>query len=184
MKWNLQFILKKKIKGVTLLELIISIGLTSLIILSLVNLMSSSTDLVEKLNEKNEVAIDLEFALDYMIQEIDSSDLIITEIPDWLSRDSLKIELVKTDENKQKLKYNQIVYMLNDDEIIRYTSKSSKISKNKRKSAYQGRNTLIKGVETFTTSFDKENKMLTLILETEDKKIERSHYIRGVYYED
>lgn len=184
MKLNFQYIKKKKIKGVTLLELIISIGLTSLIILSVVNLMASSTNLVDELNQRNERKMDLDFAVDYILQEIDASDLIIPSTPHWLSGDSLKIELVKIDGDKIKQRYNHIVYRLDGDKIVRYTSKSSKIVTNKQKSAYLGRNTLIKDVNSFYTELDKENKILHLKIETEDETIMKTHYIRGIYYED
>ena len=74
--WSLRLIFRKN-KGFTLIEFLLSLGLTSIIILSLLSILDFSKKASIIGNETDELMLNGRYALEYIKKEVKSADMIL-----------------------------------------------------------------------------------------------------------
>ncbi len=176
LSWNLTI----KFKGYTVIELVLTIALISLLLSGLLNVVLVSNNFANDLENFYENQLKLQYGLDYLINEIDSADLIIEKnLPETIG-----ILLVKVEENNKDSKYSITTYLFKQKQILRLNQKRSVLPDKIRINDFEGRNVLIDGIESFNSSYDNESKILSITISDSVEKIDKKHYIRGVIYED
>lgn len=143
-KKRLQFISKRA--GFTLIELVISIALTSIIAIVLLDALRGTLNTYGILDRLNSGYGNLNFAMEYIKDEVASATSVITSI----DGDELLIRIDRGENALSELRYHHISYVLKDNSIYRYSFKSSKPFEKTLKNLYnKGTNRLISGIESF-----------------------------------
>lgn len=174
----MSYINRIKLKGITLIEMLLSIALISLIILAATTILITSKRLHDKTYNMEKTGIELDYALDYIIKEIDSSDYITgiereNELRNWLG-----FVFISENNKSIKEKYSYTTYYLEDNCIYRLNFKFHRIKESIYINNFQGKNNLIGGISEFTSTID--NDLLSLKITTNDgEKIEICHKLRG-----
>lgn len=183
-KYPYKITFNKKLKAYTLIELVLSIALISIISTGLLLMVFASNLLVTYQENSYDNQLKLEYGLNYMINEIDSADFIISqELLGVLPENSLDIFLVKVDKNSEKKKYSITTYIYNNKKIIRLNYKKAELPKKIDYNHFSGKNTLIDEIENFSSTYESDSKLLTIKIEDQFQEIIKSHYIRGVIHE-
>lgn len=182
MRQNYLYIMKKKIKGFMLVELVFSIALISFILISLTYVVHTSTIVSNKMEKEYENSLNLEFTIDYILSEIDSSDKIIIGYINGISRkNQLGLVLLNYDSYS---KYSYTTYILKDKQIIRLNYKSNVLPNYFTFGSFNGRNPIIDNVNEFDCSYNSNNKMLNVNISSDNYSIKESHNIRGVIFDE
>lgn len=181
MKKSLSLITKRKTKGYILIELLFSIAFISLLLISLVFLLSNSTKTYREIEESYENNLNIDFAMDYMIGEINSADKIkIRNINGISNSNQLGMTLI----TKLGNEYSHTTYILRDLQIIRLNQKTNSQKNNLNYSHFDGKNVLVGNISEFQTSIYKENKSINIrILDKDDNEKIYIQKLRSVIYE-
>lgn len=189
-RFNLFPIKEVKIKGVALIELIVSIAIFSIIFYVLVSLIFTSIKVTEKLDGGFETSNDLNYALEYIINEIDKADYIMKKSVKGISKNSqLNIILVK-DIGKE---YSFVTFIIKDKVLTRLNAKKKKIENKIFEdyfSSFEINNNFLKNGNAIITNikcFKGINKSKELVnIKIEDinnSEVELSYFLRGRIYE-
>ena len=184
MKFYFKHIIKKSLKGFTLIELVISIALISLMSTGLLNLVFSTNLLTKEIELTSENQLKLDYGLNYIINEIDSADLIITK--DFSStkyKNILGILLVNIDTSSKDKKYSVTTYIYERKQLVRINQKYSVLHKRMDLKDFSGNNPILDELESFSSNYNEKNKILKIILKNKYEELEKTHYIRGVIYD-
>ena len=185
MKFYFKHIIKKSLKGFTLIELVISIALISLMSTGLLNLVFTTNLMTKEIELISENQLKLEYGLNYIINEIDSADLIIAK--DFSSTkyndNNLGILLVNIDASSKNKKYSVTTYIYERKQLVRINQKYPVLHKRMDLKDFSGNNPIIDELESFSSNYNEKNKTLKITLKNKFEELEKVHYIRGVIYD-
>ncbi|MGO3751483.1 MAG: PilW family protein [Peptoniphilaceae bacterium] len=108
-----------KLKGFTLIELIVSIAISFIILSILTSSLYFISKSAVKINEKDTFQEKSYFAINYIYDEVSSADYIIKK-----DNKAYKFVIVNCDLDGKKENYNYIYYYLNKDRLNRYAINS------------------------------------------------------------
>ncbi len=184
MKLYFKHIIKQKFKAFTLIEIVISVSLISLLSIGLLKIVFATNLLSKELELISENQLKLEYGLNYIINEIDSADLIIEKnFSSTKYKDNLGILLVKVDNTSKKEKYSVTTYVYDKKQLIRINEKYSVLHNRIDLKDFNGNNPIIDNLESFDAHYNEINKVLKISLENEFEELEKIHFIRGVIYD-
>lgn len=173
--------MKKKINGYTLIELIFAIALISIILFALTSVVFTSNLYYKSIEEKFEEEMNVDFALEYLINEINSADFLMIKNVSTVRGDSqLGLILVTFNKKTGKDKYSFTTYILRNKEVSRVNFKGSDINQPFYESNPHGRNSILGNVNSFSTNISEDNKSIIIKLSTENKDYTKVHSIRNV----
>lgn len=178
MKRSFRFIMKIKIKGIILIELIVSIALISIILTALLHIVHTTTIASVEMEEKFENNLNMEYTLDFITSEIEQAEKISPKYIGGVSeKNQLGLILINFDST---YKYSFTTYISRNKEIIRLNIKSNTFPKNFNYTFFTGRNSIIGNVDGFNSTFNNNNKLLELELKCDGKVVSELHNIRGI----
>lgn len=167
--WNIKSIYQKN-EGFTLIEIILTLAISSIIILILYSILSLANKSSKLGEEKDELILNGRYAIEFVKGEIKWADKIIStdkiegleqKYPKNIGFVIMSKVLDNTDEDKI-LGYRYITYYLNGNTLVR-------VSWNLNKERYPsildlaGRNDICEFVERIEeTSFDREHSLISL----------------------
>lgn len=149
-------------KGFTLIELILVLGICSIIILPVYSILGFSLRSYTIGEEKDEIFLNARYGIEYIKNEIKSADIVVS--PDKIEKfntqypTNIGFLLVFIDDKI----YKYVTYYTKDEKLIRITCDSIK-DKYPRHNHFVGNNEVCRFVDTIeNTKFDKENGMINL----------------------
>ncbi len=153
-------------KGFTLIEIILTLGVSSIIALSLVSILRFSINACGLGDEKDEILLHGRYAIEFIKDDIKAADRIISS--DLIKNLKLKYPynigfiILKIDDEKTPNEYTYISYHRKDDKIVRVAC--TRVDKKYPSYAeFSGNNDLCEFVyDIENTRFDTENKMIHL----------------------
>lgn len=177
----------KRSSGFTLLELIVSIGIISIISLSLVGLVTINNRLLVKAEGDSERLLDEYYGLEFIKNEIYSADYLIpislTTIPKTYENIGYVIGQVDYNENTNKsTTYKQILYWVHNNRLIRSVSEEENVFWGYG-TAYQGNNIIFENITNIENVM--EDKTLKLSFTNSDgSEFDTTIKIRCKVYEE
>lgn len=124
--WSLKLIYKRN-KGFTLLELILAIGLSSIVALSLLSILNYSKNTSIIGNEIDELMLNGRYAMEYIKKEIKAADKILPANKIYVLRTSYKNNLGFAIMNKEGQSYRYTsYYWRNDGKLFRISGHAAK----------------------------------------------------------
>ena len=161
--------------------------LISIILLAALNILISSLLLKNKALSNSNKVLDIEFGVEYILNEIENSHMLICSdninTSQWLGL------VLVTDQSINGTKglndrYSYTTYILEDNNIKRANFKYGRLVSNIRLSNFYSPNIIIKNIEEFTGYYDTESNTLRLyIKDSENKEFIYYRLIKGVVYE-
>lgn len=173
----------KKQDGYTLIELVFSIFLISIISYALLKLIFASNIFIKNEEDFSSKIFEIEFGLQYIVNELDSADILIINGNGNKFDDILGILIVKINDSSIEEKYSITTYINDRNQITRLNEKRKELPKKFYDLSKYGSNALLGDIVSFETEIDKNSKTLTLRIENEFEILEKKHYIRGKIYE-
>lgn len=175
-------------KGFTLIELVIGIGLIGLLISITFSVFSFTSLVFDKIQVEDDLLLQGRFALEYIREEITERD-IVTEaleiismndyLPDNFSYlDTLGFFIVK----KQGTIYNHIFYRVANNTLYRTDFKSATYLPKDMPNNLASNFVLDNICETKDTYYDKDNKLLCLVIQTKDAKTGKEYRFMETLY--
>lgn len=164
-----------------MIELVLSIFLMSIIAVAAFNILNSINELNNKFNEFEKNNENVNFGINYIKNEIDSSDYLIAND---LRGEGFGLILINIDEKSISKKYSITTYAYKEKSIFRYNYKEKKYTKKIKLNSFDGKNKIIGNVSKFESIYDNSNKLLKISIEVDDKTFDFAHYIRGTVYEN
>lgn len=178
---NLKLIFQKS-KGFTLIELILSLGLSSIIILSLFNILNFSRNAFSLGNERDELMLNGRYAIEYIKNEVRSAESILpTNKISGLNghyRENVGFVIMK----KENHLYNRFTtYYRKDGKIIRISG-TAPINRYPNYTNLEGHNEISEFITSIKDcKLDIENKMIYLDIKLEssngDELNLKSHFL-------
>lgn len=164
--------LQKKTSGFSLIEVIISIFLISIIMLSVVNIIFITKRIEKNIIENNTVALDIDFAIEYIFNEVDRSHYILLD--NNIQNDWLGFVLI-TDNSKKKVPYNErfsyTTYLLKGQNLYRGNYKYNSLSNKFDIRSFHTPNIILKNIKNFKGEYDTENNRIKLTLKDKQNKV-------------
>lgn len=154
-------------KGFTLIELILAIGICSVIILPSFSILHLSLKSYRSCEDKDEVLLNARYGIEYIKNEIKNADLIISsdKIKDLNSNYPTNIGfliLIIEEVKKDHYTYTYITYYIKNGKIIRIAHEATE-NKNPTASSLKGFNEICSfAVSIGNTKFDWKNRMINL----------------------
>lgn len=168
---NLLFLSRDENKGFTLLELILYLGIVSIIVLALFSVLSFTVELYMKGQEEDKILLNGRHAIEYIKKEIKGADKIISI--DYIEELNEKYEnnigfvIFNYDvNNPEGYNYNFVTFYLKEDKIYRIAANSSNSTLPKY-TAFSGFNIVAESVfsiEGTEIDFDRRIIKLNIIL--------------------
>lgn len=164
-----KFMIENRIKGFTLLELLVALGLSSLLILCLISVLDFTNYVSAKADETDQLLLSGQYAIEYIKREIREAEKIysIDQIKDLKYRypDNIGFIIMRYLPNKtydEDQDYNYCTYYFKNNRIYRIAANKT-LEGLPRGSDLGGNNILIDQVVSIDqTSFDPENKTIEL----------------------
>ena len=164
-------------KGFSLMEIIMVLGLSSLVLLTIVSILRFTTNISTIVESQDEVMLYGRYAIDYIKEEIKGSDLIISS-EKFSNLDTIyptNIGFVIMEDRGESFtsdRYNFFTYYLKGDNLIRLAyNKHTKVYPEPSK--LSGFNVLCEGVLSMEgTDIDFDNKLLKIELSLGSKQKE------------
>lgn len=160
-KLNIKHFYKRN-KGFTLIELILVLGMCSIIILPICSMLDFSLKSCEFVEEKDEVFLNARYGIEYIKEEVKSADIVVSQ--DKIKNLNLKYPtnigflLVFIDNEI----YKYVTYHTDNGKLIRVTCDSIK-GKYPSYGHFKGYNEICRLVDNIgNTKLDKENGMINL----------------------
>lgn len=152
-------------KGFTLVELILVLGIFSIIMLPMYSIMNLTTNAYTSLEENDELLLNARFAVEYIKKEIRSADIVVSadKIKNLKAQDPTNIGFLLVFIKGDKHQY--ITYHLKDREIVRLSTIVNENTYPKWDSFFKnsGYNKVCKLVYSINdTRIDFENSMINL----------------------
>lgn len=176
---------RTRLKGFTLIEVIIGIFLISLLSVALANSIFGLNLLTKNIESENETLISKNYGIDYIVNEIDSSQYAILMPISYMDKNKwIGFTLCKMDESSIKDKYTMITYGIKDRTLYRYSFKSAALPRSLSLTNFDGINPILNEVETFSGSMS-ENKLIEVLISfTDSDEIITKHVFKGkILYE-
>lgn len=181
--WNLKLIFQRN-KGFTLIELVLALGLSSILILSISSLLRFSKHVSVLSNEIDELMLNGRYAIEYIKDEVKSAEKIIPSSKisglNGYYRENVGFVIV----NKEDEIFNRFTtYYRKDDKLIRISG----LAKNNTYPIYsqlQGHNEISEFIHSIKgTSLDIENKMIYLDFQLlsdsgQELNLKANYYVR------
>lgn len=153
-------------KGFTLIEVILALGVSSIIALSIFSILDFSIKACAMGDEKDEVLLHGRYAIEFIKDDIKAADKIISS--DLIKNLRLKYPynigfiILKIDDEKTPNEYNYITYYRKNDRLVRIAC--TRIDKKYPSyTEFGGNNDVCEFVyDIENTRFDTENKMIYL----------------------
>lgn len=170
-------------KGFTLIELILALAISSLIILPLINLLSLSINSFASVENKDELLLNGNFALDLIKYEIKSADRIISSDKiqglDNQYQTNIGFVIRTNDDNSGIYKYT--TYYVKETKLIRIACE--RINDSYPSSNYfKGFNEVCEFIDDIDNSkFDGENSMVNLDFKFEHKDKSKLNLKSDIY---
>lgn len=138
--------------GFTLIELIVSIAISSIIIIVLFSALNTSMNTYKALSEFSRGYNEYEFALNYISDEVGAASSITSSV----DNDEIIISIDRGENVNSDNRFQNISYRQKLDSIYRYSITSSK-KYTTSFSKYQniGINRLVSGIESFSIDLEK-----------------------------
>lgn len=150
------FCISKK-KGFTLIELIVSIAISSIILMVLFSAFNNSVNTYKVLSKYSKGYNDCEFALNYIADEVGAASYIVSSA----DNDEILIGIDRGENVKSSNRYQHISYIKKFNSIYRYsTTSSKKINLNISKFSNIGTNKIADSIESFDIYL--ENGVVTI----------------------
>ncbi|MFY9282526.1 MAG: prepilin-type N-terminal cleavage/methylation domain-containing protein [Miniphocaeibacter sp.] len=168
----------KKQKGFTLIELIVALGIASILIIVISYIMAVSGKIMDSSISRNKLDNNGRYAIDYIEKEIRRS-LNIYKIDEFITNPKsnnlgflLEVAPYKSEENP----YQYIYYYLNNGKLIRYSIGMENPIEEGIKNTNIGTNNIAENiVSTKKTYFNSNEKFVHLNFQCEDKGIEKTY---------
>lgn len=137
--------------GFTLIELIVSIAISSVILLVLFSAFNNSVNTYKLLSKYSRGYNDCEFALNYIADEVGAASFIVSSV----DNDEILIGIDRGENVKSNSRYQYISYRKKLDSIYRY-SLTSGIKYNSGISKFKsiGTNRLVKSIKNFNINLE------------------------------
>lgn len=119
---NYEIILYLKEKGFTLIELIVSIAISSIILMVLFSAFNNSLNTYNVLSKYSKGYNECEFALNYIADEVGAASYIVSSV----DNDEILIGIDRGENVKSSNRYQHISYRKKFDSIYRYSVTSAK----------------------------------------------------------
>lgn len=156
-------------KSFTLIELVIGLAIGSLIIALIYNLLGTSLHLSSKTIEKLNRTDDIEYALNYMSDEVNASKYFI--------KNTKNLTFYNYDPN-QSFHHRYCQYYVEDNKLYRAALHLEREQKNFRINKIKnGKNLILEDVESF--EFDMNEEQLTWHIVIDGKNYEFCYWLRG-----
>ena len=151
-------------KGFTLIEIILAMALSSLIILPLLSILNLSNRSCTSTEEKADLMLNGNFAINYIKQEVKSADTIISS--DKIKNMNIKFPsnigfVIRRDKDPYN-KYHYITYHMTGNKLVRLACESTYEAYPKAND-FSGYNEICEFVDNINNSkFDGENSIINL----------------------
>ena len=174
--WNIKAQYLKN-EGFSLIEIIMVLGLSSLVLLTVISILSFSSNISTKVENEDEVMLYGRYVIDYIKDEIRGADLIISSrkfsnLDNMYPTNIGFVVMEDRGENFTSDRYNFFTYYLRGDNLIRLAyNKHNKVYPEPSK--LSGFNVLCEGVLSIDgTNLDYDNKLLKIKLSLGNNKKE------------
>ena len=163
----------RKNKGFTLIELVVVIAICSIIIAPIYAILSTSSNIFESSKEKDELMLNAKHSIEYIKNEIKSSDLLIADYKiNGLRRNyptNIGFVLVIIEEKKkpgnanEKIRvYRYLSYYTKNGKLIRIACEDERL-RYPSQDELKGHNEICRMIDTIeNTKLDLENSMVKL----------------------
>lgn len=164
---------KKRNGGFTLLELILSLAIGSIVILTMFSLLGFTVSGCIKAQSEDEILLNGRHAIEYIKKEIKSGDKIISidkiKELDEKYEDNIGFIIFKYDPNESEgYKYNYVTFYLKDNKIFRIAANRNNHGLPKSTS-FSGYNVVAENVSSIEgTHIDFERKIIRLNIKLKD----------------
>lgn len=151
-------------KGFTLIELLLAMAISSLIALSLFSILNISNKSCNLIEDKDELMLNANFAIDYLKNEIKSADMIISshKFSELDNKRPTNIGFVIMTNGDSKGEYRYITYYTQENDLIRIACKKES-EDYPSADEFKGFNKVCEFVENINHSkFNGENSIINL----------------------
>lgn len=171
-------------KGFTLVELVIGIALTALLISLCFTVFNFTSRVSNGVQVEDDFLLQGRFAIEYIREEITKANEIISMddyLPDnFVYTDTLGFFIIK-----EEVYFNHIFYKL-DGEILTRISFETQDKCPKKMPSKKGNNPILEDVVEIKDSYyDKENKLMCIVIRTKNKSNDKEHcFMETLYLRD
>lgn len=178
--------MKNKLSGFSFIELVLGTFVISILSLAILNSVFGLNILSRKINLMNDLLTKENYGLNYIVNEIDQSEYILSVPVSNITADKwIGFTLCKVNESSVEERYTLITYTLKNGEIYRNSFKTAKVPNRLSMNYFNGANMLLEGIEGFSGTFYEENLLIDIQLNLKSgDEINLSHHFKGAIYED
>lgn len=177
-------------KGFTLIELVIGIALTSIIISLSFSVFSFTSKVANGVSVEDDFLLQGRFAIEFIKEEFSKDSpsiksIEIVSMEDYLPEDFLYTDTLGFFIIKEEANYKHIFYKLDGETLTRIAFETADKKPN-RMPVMRGNNPILEDViHIGDTYYDKENKLLCLVIRTKNKANNKEYcFMETIYLKD